>query len=218
MNEAVNRNIVILPTKATEDSPSPFALAIAWSRAVAESFSVQFTLGTTDHLSHLSLYQAAYPQTSLRAVEEKVAEIAAQSHSFEVETRGFSTFWGTYVFWDMKKSPALTELHLRCLQLLHPLREGLLPSQRQLLNDTSIDESLRNNIRQYGHPLCREDERPHITLSRLKDAADAPRAIILLEERGAMSTCRFLVDRIYLADVGPHGTCPGTLQEFRFGL
>jgi 2'-5' RNA ligase len=215
-----SRNVVIIPPKSAGESTPVFETALAWSKAVSEWCGAEFALDETHYLPHASLYQAAYPSSALAALTEAVRAIAAASTPFEVVTGGLDTFWGTFLFWDMRKSAELTDLHRRCLEKLNPLRDDLLLSvQQKILRDLSVSESLRSNVRRYGHPLCGKDERPHITISRLREARNTPRAVRMLENHHGAARTRFhfLVDRIYLTLVGPHGTCPGPLHEFPFG-
>lgn len=169
-------------------------------------------------LPHISLYQAAYPQRNRGALIEAVNGIARrQTMLFEVTLRGFSVFWDTFVFWDAVKTAALTRLHRELLEVLNPLREGkLLPIHEQLLADESIPRGLRESIRRYGNPLCGDEERPHLTLTRLKEAAKTNVALEIL--RAELGTeLSFPANFIAIGDVGPHGTCPVLLQSIPFG-
>ncbi|TSC64386.1 MAG: hypothetical protein G01um1014106_142 [Parcubacteria group bacterium Gr01-1014_106] len=211
-DELVQRNVVLLPSGIVEEQ------ALRYSRQLAERFATEFLL-SPQFVAHCSLYQAAYPQRNAKRVKEVVQVIAKGFRPFQVSMNGFGIFWHTFVFWDADKSEDLRRLHHGLLEALNPLREQqLLPIHQQLLTDVQIPAPLRESIRDYGNPLAGDQERPHMTLTRLKDARDADLALERLQATadptGAMC---FEATMLYLTEVGPHGTCPRLLDGFPLG-
>lgn len=209
MSELVQRNVVLVPDQLVGD------VAISWSKLLSE-VGAEFVLGE-ENLAHVSMYQAAYPPDVMTEISNGLEKISNETSPFSVVADGLGTFWETFLFWDMVKSADLTVLHQRCLRELNPLRQGrLTPIQQQLLTDSSVAR-YAENIRKYGHPLCDEEELPHMTLSRLKDPKSLAKALRMLEsQRQDMEGQTFKIDRLFLAEVGPHGTCPRLLEEFPF--
>jgi len=80
------------------------------------------------------------------------------------------------------------------------------------LEDESVPLKLRENIKKYGHPLVGDQERPHITITRMKSADDVERALEILRQE--MENFTFVADRIAVTNVGPHGSCPNIIREF----
>lgn len=207
-SDLVERNVVLMPGPA-------FREAIRLSGLLSDRFGTQFVLDA-NHRAHLSLYQAAYPSRNSDDVVERVRAVAVVTDPVEVVLRGFGDFWGTFVFWEAEKSRALTDLHMRLVTALNPLREGrLLPIHQQLLADDRMPGPLRESIRQYGHPLSGDQERPHMTLARLKDSARTLDALSSLSTEQP-EPVSFRAEALYLTEVGPHGTCPRYLRAFHF--
>jgi hypothetical protein len=206
--ELVARNVVILP------SQSVTAMATRWSEELQRFGKTHFVL-FSNAFPHASLYQAAYPPANLSFLVAVVRHIAHETAPLVVRMNSFGVFGKTWIFWDAVKSAALTRLHHRLVSGLNPLREGrLLPVQADLLKDMSMPEENRESLQTYGNPLCELCERPHITLTRFVDAAAVPGALDYLRTQSPPGAT-IAVDRIFLSDVGPHGTCPRVLEEFR---
>ncbi|MDP3685357.1 MAG: 2'-5' RNA ligase family protein [bacterium] len=207
--ELIQKNVLVFPAKVHQRAMKLSALLA--------SLGTEFTLDTRQAIPHISLYQAAYPSHSEDLLLHKVRQIAATTPPFEVELRGFSVFWETFVFWDAVKNTQLSSLHQRLLGALNPVRDGmLLPIHEQLLADETIPAGLRESIRKYGNPLCGDEERPHLTLARLKDAAQADAALQLLRSQ-ARASLRVIVSNLFIGTVGPHGTCPMLGRAFALG-
>lgn len=196
--DLVQRNVLVIPEGEFQQRAGKLSCLLS-------PLGTEFVLGL-GAVPHISIYQAAYPQSNGDALVRAVEQISAGTPRFEIELCGFSVFWETFVFWDVVKTPVLTKLHQRMLNALNHLREGkLLPIHEQLLADQTIPADLRESIRRYGNPLCGDEERPHVTLARLKDPAQADAALRLLREFSTAS-CRFPVWGLCLGTVGSHGT------------
>lgn len=201
----VQRNVVALPGSGVSSR------AVLLSREL-EQYGTEFVLGR-EGMPHVSLYQAAYPPHQEHELLARVRQVAISTAPFDIIMMGMSSFWGTFIFWDVTETSDLKSLHTRLLEQLNPLREGkLLPIHEEILADESVPQGLRDSIRQYGSPLCGGEERPHLTLTRLKDVRLVPRVLeVLASEPPGL---RFTVRELYLANVGPHGTCPKMIRAF----
>ena len=169
----------------------------------------------------MSIYQAAYPPAALPHIKDSLQRIASATAMFPLVSVDCGIFWKNFIFWDMQKTAPLVKLHQACLNELNHLREGkLTPIQQEFLADRAAAAQYAEKIRQYGHPLCATEMRPHITLTRLKKARDAEPAIAWLRgqqtEKYRLRGMRAFVDRLFLTEVGPHGTCPKVLASFPF--
>lgn len=204
--DLISRNVVILP-----DQDAAAQMQAASEQLV--SLETEFTLGPAA-LPHLSLYQAAYPSVHLPEIEERVGQIASSTQAFEVTLKGFSMFWNTFIFLDAVRSDELTRLHQRLVLVLDPLREGkLLDVHEQIFNDPTIPQALKESIRTYGNPLCGEQERPHVTLTRMRRPESVDVALRALDSVREVPLT-FRAQSLWIAEVGPHGTCPRVLREF----
>ena len=75
-------------------------------------------------------------------------------------------------------------------------------------------EKRLNNIRKYGYPHCSDEFIPHLTLTRLKNEAEAHRAILLLPKGRVECFTR----EAAICILGPDGTCNQILQAFPLGF
>lgn len=202
----LQRNVVVLPVGDTSREAQRLSQEL-------ERFDTEFTLGA-GCFDHLSIYQAAYPAQNEEKLFEVVERIAAETSPFEITLQGFSVFWETFLFWDVVKTAELTSLHLRLLSELNPLREGVrLPIHEQILADERVPLEFRESIRRYGNPLCGRQERPHVTLTRLKEVSVAEDALAILTSI-APEPRIFTPLALFVTEVGPHGTCPRAITAF----
>lgn len=208
MENVVNRNVVVLPL------PSISAQAVSLSQEIAQKFPCSFTLNQGQYLPHLTLHQFAIPEKNLAHLAAALEAVATQQTSLTITLEGFSLFGNGGVFWDARKTPALFKLHQALVEIVQPLREQhIMEQHRAFLSGTvDIGTERRQSLAQWGNPLAMATFWPHITLTACHNLDDARAAQAQLAQRVVPVT--FLFTAIHLTEVGPFGTCPGSLQEF----
>lgn len=112
-------------------------------------------------LPHVTLYHAKVqgaPADQVRAVLNKLGPLVKEKISFGP----VAVYGDKFLFWNAEISSALREAHRQALALstfLDPKARA--PAQQEGL---ILGEQERKNISQYGHPLVRNLQLPHITL------------------------------------------------------
>jgi len=125
--------------------------------------------------------------------------------------------WDTLIFWDAEKTETLTRLHQELARRLNNLREGqLLPVHQNILEDPEVSDEIKESIREFGNPLAGEQERPHITIAKMKTPEDVATALVILREAFS-GLVTFTASTIAITEVGPYGSCPRVLEEIPLG-
>ena len=205
----VNRNIVLLPPQSVAVE------AIRQSHAIADVCAVNFRLNDTDMWTHISLHQLALPEDKLHQLRQIVSDIVEKAARCQVTMGNYSLFGETGVFWDVEKtSSGLKSLHNELVRRIDPVREGYIMVQHRdfLTEAVDIGAERRVSLGRWGNPLAMDTFWPHITLTSCKSPADARAAIRVLDK----TPMSFEAISLHLAEVGPNGTCPGSLREFKF--
>lgn len=204
----VNRNVVLLPPKSVMDE------AIRRSALAAEVTLSKVTLDDKNCLPHLTLHQFAIPEENLMALDEEVGSIVGETSFIQVALSGYSLFGGGGIFWDADKDHRLRSFHQQLVDVIDSLREGYIMDQHRefLTSATDIGKERRKSLGRWGNPLAMNTFWPHITLASCETEEEARKAISALPD-GPME---FEAASVHITEVGPNGTCPGSLMEFFF--
>ena len=113
--------------------------------------------------AHITLFHTklkdADPE-SLKMITEKCHQLMQGQH---VTLDRIAVFGSNFLFWDALPSAALTQAHAVALELAEFLDQDLhTHTKGEALTLTPGQE---HNIRTYGHPLVKDDYRPHVTLA-----------------------------------------------------
>lgn len=120
--------------------------------------------------AHISLFQGRMPhQIDTASLEKLVLDLLNESGpiTIEMEDNLFIRPNGN-IFWNVKINEDLSKLHIKLLERLQPLTEGLLMTQFQKIVDTSESSTAdREQVVKYGSLLAGPSFLPHITLGKL---------------------------------------------------
>ena len=211
MSDLIQRGIVLLPPQNVRDWACTLSNKI-------QPWPMHFVLKPGGAIPHISLHQLALPAHNQPYLRDRLMRVARYTKPFHVQLRApIGIFWDTLFFWDAEIDASIREVHQRLIDSLNPLREGkLLPIHEQLLADPGAPDDLKESLRATGNPLAGKTFRPHITLSRAKNVNDVSMVLVFLKQLTPALSFSFPVRTLYLAEVGPHGTCPKLLEQFHF--
>lgn len=197
-------NIAILP------SDDIIAEAVEMSRKVAKEIECEFILDQGNFIPHVTVYQAQYPNKNLEILKKLVQDLSMRE-SFEININGIAISHETFVFWKCDKIDLLRQLQAKAVEIVNPLREGLVPEQ--LFKVKGLTEGDKYDAKTYGALLIGPRYEPHITVTRLKRKEDAEKAIRIL---GSSSKVSFMPKALILGYLGEHGTVTEIAESFRF--
>jgi hypothetical protein len=214
---SINLNILIRPTADLEE------WLITISQTVERKFPCEFVLGKK-YIPHMSLYQTRYPESKRELVEFRTQKIAERQEPFDITLGGVSPLlenlqskWSTLLFWDALPRPLLTSIHQELLESLVPLRSAeLLPVHEELLQDRDLPPELISSLRLYGTLLAGHAERPHFTITRLKNKKDVEPALALVRSLLPRGRTTFTVNRLAIGDAAQNGTVTTIFHEYPF--
>ncbi len=212
----VCRNVTILPSHEVTQK------AIELSRKVFEQFDSQIVLNAHNYLPHLTLHQFALPEDQLDSLAQRV--IAAirsfHNHSIHIHLTGANKFGDGGIWWDATITELLWDLHRQLVNFILPIQEHYLMPHLVGISTGKIDvsSSERAACLKYGNPWANSEKpafpfRPHVTLSKVMISNDMLEALLLLKNE----QIGFEAFSVHITEIGPHGTCPGSLQCFDLG-
>ncbi len=116
---------------------------------------------------HCTLYMTQYPLGSLEKVASVVAELAAGTSEFDIQTTGLEITSGSWFFMNLDRNPNLQTFSDAVVVKLAPLRH---PSN--FVPDWAKDNPTKvEYITKYGSPNVYAEFNPHLTLLAKSDEA-----------------------------------------------
>jgi len=195
-SDTLDLNVALLPDAHIGDT------AISLSQKIAGKYSVHFTLDSVNHIPHLSLYHARYPNKNSTEVVNQIERVAKLASPFPVILDRVACL-ENFIFLAARGSGGLSLLQSMVLDALNPLREGLiLPDYRTILDNKSADLQQVEYIRHYGYAYVKEAFSPHVTLTRLKEKREITKAMALVPNE----IRTFQSSELVIGTIGPHGT------------
>lgn len=183
------------------------AAVIGLSTRIAGAHDACFALDGHVYHPHVTLYKAVIDERRVPAVLAAAVKVARGNDSFCCTFRETSSGRG-YIFVRLGCPPALRRLHEAVVREVNPLRvKGIRVRSKRAMTP----EEEQNN-RQYGHPNVLNTYSPHMTITRLNDAAEADR--IAKEISWTLHT--FPAVSIGVYRTGVHGTCRELLHTAAF--
>ncbi|MCL4364513.1 2'-5' RNA ligase family protein [Patescibacteria group bacterium] len=186
-------NVVLLPDAANGEA------AIRASKTIAKVLPVEFILGNF-FLPHVTVYQAEFPKRNLKEINNSLRLISKTVKPFNVILDRYS-FLGNFIFWRVKKTASIINLHQMVLSRLNPLREGIV-NKSLLAIDNDVYPGDKDDVRRYGSLLVGKNYLPHLTISCLKNRTDIRKSLNLLKEQKAI----IKIDQIHLGLLREFGT------------
>lgn len=184
------------------------------AREVSDILSAQtetcFTLDTTRHIPHVTLYHVSLEEEVVPAVLAALKEVASAMESFHLHQTKYCLVRGQWIDMSYEREDPIVRLHNLVLEAVgqyHVKEEEAL--QKEEWSDMSPER--QENLELYGASEVRGLYRPHLTLTRLVEKMDES-ILQNLPERNFS----FRVSAIALYELGEYGTCHGVLGEFVF--
>lgn len=203
--QKITLNIAILP------SDEVIAQAIEMSEKIAGEVGSRFILNFDNLIPHITIYQAQYPSKNMDKVRNIVRDLSLEQKLFEIKLDVITVSYGTFLFWNCKKSLTLQNLQKRAVELANPLREGLIPPS--LSDVTGLSRGDKYDVKHFGALLIGPRYEQHITVTRLNKEDDAQKAIKVLSGSKKYS---FRPKGLILGYLGEHGTVTKIVENFRF--
>lgn len=204
-DESVVRNVAILFDEVARRK------LIAASEKINSKVGSVVVLNETNQLPHLTVYQTKYPKSNEELIGKKLRELAREMGSFELELAPVSTAFG-FVYLDALPNGLLDDLHERVVGVVNPWREGMVIEELFDLPGISVQQT--EYLKEYGHPLVKEEFLPHVTLAKPEKIEEVDEAKVVVSGEIKL---RVEVEAIHLTLRGPNGTCPGVTETFVFG-
>lgn len=131
------------------------------------------TLDAT-HLPHITLFQGSFPEDPQNTLQWLLDEVKNTPLVLEMEDRLFVNTNGN-IFWNVKITPELQQLHEEILSLCKPTTKWYLMKQRveRLTNVLSdLSEEAKTNVLKNGFAASGNLFMPHLTLGKLVNRDD----------------------------------------------
>ena len=205
-------NVIILPDEATKEK------AVNLGKILAENFEADYTIADSRFIPHITIYQAQYPTKNYPLIKENISNIVKELKPFKVRVDFFGAHT-TYIGWNIVKDKNLQQLHKKNLEILNPLREGLLlphlsPDFSGYTSGEKFSDSRYSDaVRKYGAVSTGKMFWPHITIGKLKQAVEEENALKILPKTDS----EFTVSELFIGKLGNYGTVTEILERFSFG-
>ncbi len=205
-------DICIVPDPATQGKAREAGRRLA-------GLGVQSTVYDPSLIPHVSLYQLPCPTTNYAGLKAEARRVAERTAPFRVETEGYEVRSSGFVWWKVKKSAELEQLHRKVLSFLNPLRDGLLlpgikPDFSGHTAGRSFNPEEMKAVREYGTPHALDLFKPHITLGRLVDREDGKkRADVLAALEGE---AEFYANALCIGNFTAEGAVTEIREELPF--
>lgn len=169
--ETIDLNLVLLPDSSTNHK------LILLSQQLGCQLSTKYTLGTEGYPPHLSLYSALYPKSNIDRIITNLTASLSDTKSFPITLGSFSNFSG-YIFYNAVMTSEIRDLHDRVVDMLNPLREGLISEDQKGL--VGLTQEQEKAIEEFGYVSVGANFMPHITLAHITDTQNAQSALEIL--------------------------------------
>ena len=192
-------NIVILPPK----NISQKAISISKKLRVKGGL---FTLGNKVYFPHVTLYMAEFPLKNIPKIKSLLQKFVIKIKPFNLNSSDYRQSPGGYVDVAYKKSKKIKDIQKSLIDLLNPLREGLIMESDKERLHTSI-KTEQKNIKLYGYRYAKSQFDPHITFTKLKEYNTSAVAM-------PKTDFSFKAESVAIFSKGEHGTCNKLIKKF----
>ncbi len=147
-NQVNDLNVVILPDKKVNDK------VISWSQNLKKKYDARFALDGENYYPHITIYQTRYPKKNFEKIRSTLIFLLQTVPAFTVRMSGIDTFL-EFIFYETIRDQKLMEFHLKILESLNSLREGLiLPEHEAMLYNPLVSEERKSSVKKYGQRSC----------------------------------------------------------------
>jgi len=199
-----------IPTEVADE-------AVKLSKFIAKNRKVFFTLDK--HLlyplqvhPHITIYDPEFPEHNLDSIIENTRQIARKSKPVQLAFTNMGFNDGGYAIANFALTPEISRFQKNIINGLDSLREGhVMDSIKDLMSSEPNHDM--NYMDKYGAVHIFEFYKPHLSLTRFQNAADAKALTVHAEWNVKTFTC----DRIGVYLCGDHETLKEPLEEFLLG-
>lgn len=168
-----NKKIFISVTLIPEDETEQLVLDL--NSKISKKFEVNKADTSAQDYAHISLYNANFPAHNRELIENTVEKIAQDFSKIKlIPTR--MNVKSRFVSAVFEKTEGLEKLQNEIIELLNPLREGILQSKYTEKAEFYSERELAN-AHEYGYPFCKDQFSPHMTIVELQNEKDADEVI-----------------------------------------
>lgn len=167
--QTLTYDIVLLPDKALCDK------ATSLSQQLAAHYPTRFILDQQT-VPHYSIYMAELDQTGVEEAKKALEKVAAEFAPFVLQATKYEQMPDGMFEIQYELTPELIQLQEKIIERVNPLREGRL--LKEYPSGATADELLTQltgnaleQLKLFGYPEIGEDYRPHMTFTRLQQAA-----------------------------------------------
>ncbi len=176
-----------------------------------DAFETRYIVDNVESIPHLTLYQTLFPKKNVDEIIQALGDIAGNTTRFDLKFKTIknnrSSIWAIF-----DKPAELTNLHMKVLEHVNPLREELV--EEQFATDHPVYQSLtvtpKKMVEKWGHPFVDQMFDSHISLMKLVDRELVYAVINRLDWR----IRELPVSKIALYECGEEGTCKELIKEF----
>ena len=200
----IRLNVVIKPpAKIVEE-------IIKLSQSIADKYSHEFVLDGKNFYPHITVYSPLYPEKNLKKVVNKVGCFIDDFEVINLKIKKIKA-GQAYIGVEFEYTDEIKKFHELIVKKLNPLREGNYKSEYDVSDyRMKISEEKKKNIAKYGYPNAMTLYRPHMTIIRLKNEAEAKKVASKINWK----IKNFKTDAIAVYKMGEHGTCIELVKEF----
>jgi 2'-5' RNA ligase len=127
---------------------------------------------TEEKPPHISLFQGSVfkdEMKDIKKVVEALGDTLQEGLEIQMEPELYLNERNGNVFWNVKKSEQLQEIHEALLEKTAPITDGKVMAQfEKLLADPATPEETKERLKKYGAMLAGPYFLPHITIGRIK--------------------------------------------------
>ncbi len=204
MGKFARINIAFIPPQHVADH------AIELCVEIAKNHEVEFKIGTSPPLPHLTVFSPEVPTDQMDEVIARIASLAQSTPPVSMSFTAMETLGG-FVYATVSNSSPVKQVHNDVLELINPLRQNHQRDKYTTVSRDMFKTGLEyKNVLTYGGSLVGELYNPHLTITRLVDHS--------LETEVAAATKwsipEFKINQIGIFASGGHGTCTKLLHSF----
>ncbi|MEI6352922.1 MAG: DUF1045 domain-containing protein [Candidatus Nomurabacteria bacterium] len=162
-NEKVFISITLIPEEKIEN------LVLKINEDLSEKFSINKPDSNKEY-AHISLYNANFPSHNRLLIENIIEDISKSFSNIELVPEYINSK-SRFISIVFHKTEIIENLQNKIIEMLNPLREGLLQSEYTEKTESYSEKELFL-VKMYGYPFCKEEFTPHMTLVELNDIED----------------------------------------------
>lgn len=187
--------------------PKRLAKEVGKLSSILKKHGGLYTVYDRNYIAHITLYAAEFPVQNMVKVKDALRTVIHCEKALSLQSNIYRQNKFGYVDIAYTNSAALRTLQHKIVEVLNPLREGLLTKNAQEYLPM-VSKIQKHNFLTYGYDYVGKNFIPHLTLSKLTEFDAGALADL---ERGNFS---FLVNKICIFELGKYNTCKKSVACF----